>query len=528
MKYFKHFKAGYLFLLLLSFLLASCQLLVETPPTAIHVNIQVDGRFESLNLPANSSVQDAVARAGLLLGPLDRIDPQPNTIVTDNSTISIVRVEEQFSDSHETIPFEHQTIKNESLPKGETHILQSGVNGDKLVTYKKVLENGIEISNLEYKSMVITPAIPEITMIGVLAPITPRQISGIIAYIDNGNAWVMEGSSGNRIPVVTTGDLDGIVFKVSYDREWLLYSRKTSSSEEGFNSLWVIRLNRDNATPIDLKINNVNHFADWIPNSSQVIIYSTAEPRSAAPGWHANNDLYYKSFFPNGTLGSAIKKLEVNSGGIYGWWGTNFAWSRDGNRLAYSRPDGVGLVNLRENKLEQLQAIQPYETHSDWGWIPGISWSPYGDFLFSVSPQAGTSGSFGGSGYFTLTARSLTTDLTIPVVEGTGLFANPATSPLLPDGSYMIAYLQAIFPEQSDTSRYRVAVVDQDGSNRSILFPDEGFPAVNPQSLFWTPDFQTGAYLAFLYEGNLWLVNVKTKEKFQITGDGLITNIHWR
>ena len=528
MAFSKGFRAGYFLLLVMSYLLVSCQLLSDTKSTEINLTIQVDGRLESLSLPANSSVQDAVARAGLLLGPLDRINPQLSSIVTQNSKIIIDRVEEQFTDIHEIIPYEHQTIKNESLRKEEVHILQSGVNGDKLVTYKKVLENGVEISNIEFKSVVIEPAIPEITMIGVQAPFTPRQISGIIAYIDNGNAWIMEGSTGNRKPVVTTGDLDGKVLKVSFDREWLLYSRKTASSEVGINSLWVTRLNRENAVPIDLQINNVIHFADWIPNSSQTIIYSTGEPRSAAPGWYANNDLYYKRFFPNGTLGSAILKLEVNSGGIYGWWGTSFTWSRDGSKLAFSRPDGVGLVNLPESKLEHLQVIQPYETHSDWGWIPGISWSPYGDFLFYVSPKNGSNGSMGASENFTLTARSLSEDLTIPIIEETGLFANPSTSQFLPDGSYLVAFLHAIFPEQSATSRYRVEVIDQDGSNRNILFPFDGFPGVNPQPLFWTPDFQSGTYLALLYEGNLWLVDAKTKESFQITGDGLITNIHWR
>ena len=34
----------------------------------------------------------------------------------------------------------------------------------------------------------------------------------------------MEGSTANRIPLVTSGDLDGRVLKLSRDGNWLLYT----------------------------------------------------------------------------------------------------------------------------------------------------------------------------------------------------------------------------------------------------------------------------------------------------------------
>ena len=70
--------------------------------------------------------------------------------------------------------------------------------------------------------------------------------------------------------------------------------------------------------------------------------------------------------------------------------------------------------------------------------------------------------------------------------------------------------------------------MDQDASNQVTIFPAEGSPGLNPQSIYWTPDFQNGAFIAIIYEGNLWLVDVQTQEGFQITGNGLISRIHWR
>ena len=243
---------------------------------------------------------------------------------------------------------------------------------------------------LNLKLVILSDPTPEIVMIGVQTPFSSRSISGILAYIDNGNAWVIDGATGNRRPVVTTGDLDGHIFVISFDREWLLFSRKSPPNQDYINSLWVVRIDRDNPTPIDLQIKNVIQFADWIPNSSHTIVYSTVEPRSTAPGWQANNDLYYRNFIPNGTLSAPIKKVEANSGGIYGWWGTNFAWSPDGTQLAYFRPDGIGYVDLKGGKLNQILSIVPYETHSDWAWVPGLTWSPDSKFMFTVTHPAST------------------------------------------------------------------------------------------------------------------------------------------
>ncbi len=517
------------FLLCICFVLSACQAVPTPGLLSIQVSIVVDGAETTVSLPANSSVQNAIAKAGILLGSLDRTDPPLAAIVSSGDKVTIIRVVEEYFDKTEIIPYDHQTIKNESLPEGETRVLQSGINGEKTVTYKRTLEDGLEISKIEFKTNVLTPPTPEILMVGVQTPFSSRSISGILAYIDNGNAWIIEGATGNRRPVVTTGDLDGHILSISYDREWLLYSRKNPANEDYINSLWVVRINRDNPSPIDLQIKNVIHFADWIPNSSQTIIYSTVEPRSTAPGWQANNDLYYRNFISNGTLGAPIKKIEANAGGIYGWWGANFIWSPDGTKLAYYRPDGLGIVDLKGGKLTQLFSIPPYETHSDWAWVPGITWSPDSELWYFVNHVASaTAANPESSTQFSLLAIPSDQRYQVTLNPSSGMFANPSASPLQPNGGFLVAYLQANFPEQSDTSRYRIAIIDKDGSNQTVIFPDEGTPGLNPQSIYWTPDFQNGALIAIIYEGNLWIVDSQSKEKFQITGNGLISRLTWR
>lgn len=65
------------------------------------------------------------------------------------------------------------------------------------------------------------------------------------------------------------------------------------------------------------------------------------------------------------------------------------------------------------------------------------------------------------------------------------MFAYPVASPFLDGDHYEVAYLQAVFPEQSDTSPYKLVIIDQDGSNRRAIFPAEGTTGLEPQQILW-------------------------------------------
>ena len=57
---------------------------------------------------------------------------------------------------------------------------------------------------------------------------------------------------------------------------------------------------------------------------------------------------------PSGYVSPARPELEANSGGIYGWWGMDFQWASDGVRLAYARPDSIGIYDTRLDILQPL------------------------------------------------------------------------------------------------------------------------------------------------------------------------------
>ena len=524
--YHPHFRI----LLLLCLGVSAC-----SPPQAtqaiIGVSIAADGQNVELHVAAGTTAQQALDAAGITLGGLDRVEPPSYTLLTDGATLRVVRVREEFEIEEEVIPFERQVLQSESLSDQQQLLMQSGVNGLKEITYRKVLENGVEISNSPVKAVIVKDAIPEIIMVGIRAPFTPAEITGRLVYLLGSNAWMMEGSTANRRPLINSGDLDGRIFSLSGDGRWLLYTRRLTESED-INSLWVADLNADPVDEIDLMVSNVVHFADWIPGSSSKVVFSTVEPRSSPPGWQANNDLYALSFSPSGWVSNWKAKpvLETNSGGVYGWWGMTFAWSPDGQRLAYARPDSVGVLEFKDGLMSPLLEITPLQTGEDWAWVPGLAWGQDGNFVYTVIHEAPED-----SQLFNLAAVPVNRDVPFKLSKETGMFAYPAISPFqsLPsvETAYRVAYLKAVFPRQSKTSPYRLIVMDRDGSNQNTLFPPQGEPGLEPQQVAWSPAPLPGygSYaLAIQYQGNLWLVNSETGEAQQITGDSLIRRIIWR
>jgi hypothetical protein len=495
----------------------------------IEVSIAAEGQNIGVKVPAGSTVEAALAAAGIILDPLDRTDPPLYTVLSAGSLVSLVRVREEFVVEQVVIPYDRQVVRNESLPEGDEYWLQMGENGLQEITIRRVFENGEEISSSIVKSVIVQEALPQIKMIGVQKPFAPFPIPGRLAYLMDGNAWVMEGTTGNRRQLVTTGDLDGRVFSLSPDGAWLLFTRR-GEEEDIINTLWAAPLDGESGSIIDLEVANVVHFADWKPGSILTVAYSTVEPRPAAPGWQANNDLGLLSFSASGFIRRLPLVLEANSGGLYGWWGTNFAWAPDGLSLAYARPDGIGVLDLLSGAQSPLLEMTPLQTYGDWSWVPGIAWGPDGGVVYSVAhlPPAE-------SQEFDLMAIPAPGDAGLTIAPQVGMFAYPTPSPLQeqPSGetSYQIAYLQAIFPSQSETSRYRLIVMDRDGSNRLALFPAEGASGLDPQRVIWSPEAleaRAGYALGVIYQNNLWLVDAATGEAWQITGDGLTSRLDWR
>ena len=517
--------------LVLLWLLAGCIPTQTQSTQTVEIQLLVDGSTSALQVPAGTPGPGGPDQAKGQLNQLDRVDPPGYTVLSAGQTVQVIRIREEFQTEDIVLPFESQTVQNESLPVEKVMIIQTGSNGMLQRTYRIVYEDGQEKSRQIFKETRLVEPKAEIKMVGVQKPFTPFALPGRLVYLAGGNAWVMEKTTGERRPVVTTADLDGRVFSLSPDGNWLLYSRKSNRPpSEEINTLWMVNLEQEGEKPVDLRASNIVHFADWVPGKGLTVTYSTVEPRATAPGWQANNDLYLTTYAPSGMIVETEKVIETNFGGALGWWGTTFVWSPDGALLAYAQPDSVGLVDLEAKTLKPIVTITPYQTRADWAWVTGLDWSPNHQVLYFTShmPKPGLDNTEE-SPYFDLSATVINTGPTLSLAEKTGMFTYPVVSPRAEDGGYSIAFLQNTSREQGETGRYWLEVMDRDGSNMTRVFPEEGKLGLEPQHIVWSPQpLEDGdEWLACVYQGNLYLVNANTGENRQVTGDGLIDKIDW-
>ncbi len=226
--------------------------------------ITVDGATIEVSIPAGSSVEYALNQSGITLGSLDRVEPTLFTSLNSSDKIKVTRVREEFETVQEVIPFDRQTVRTELLPDGEIRISQPGENGLQEITFRRLYEDNVQEGDPSIvKSVVMVQPVPEIMLVGAQSPFAPLQISGKLAYISGGNAWLMDGSTANRRTVITSGDLDGRVFSISPNGDWLLFTRKsTKPADEEINTLWVVNLVDPQSKPINLR--SLEHHPFWV------------------------------------------------------------------------------------------------------------------------------------------------------------------------------------------------------------------------------------------------------------------------
>ncbi len=509
----------------------------------LRVNITSDNKQVQISLPLGSNVQEALTSAQVTLNEIDRVDPPLYTVLSEGSQVKVTRVREEFYTKQVILPFRQQELRNEALPEGEMRLSQPGVNGLEEITYHRVFEDGVEVSDTLEKSVVVKAAIPEVVMVGSRSTFTPMEIPGKIAYLSTGNAWVIETNTSNRRCVICSGDLDGRIFSVSRDGKYLLFTR-ISDAENTINSLCVVSLISNPAKIIDLGVKNIVHYAEFDP-ASNVVAYSTAEWREVSPGWQANNDLYELFISETGSVGTPQLYKQPNSGGVYGWWGTDFAWAPDVLRFLFSRPDGVGIIDVANGTQTTLINLTPYQTSGNWAWVPGAEWSPDGNVIYTVNPTSANENSSVESQEFDLVAVPLTGGSPVVLVRNVGMFAYPKPTPIIQNPNYIynssgeflnqndfsVAYLQAVFPDQSESSGYRLYTMDRDGSNQKSVFPQESANGIDPQHVIWSPDSIGNGWdyaIALIYNGDIWMIDARTGAAQQITGDGLTNRIDWR
>jgi hypothetical protein len=501
----------------------------------ILVTLVVDGRERAMTFDLAVTVGEVLRQAQVVLGPLDEVNPPQYSQIADGMRITVARVREETECEENIVPYIERTIPNEALQPGETRLAQPGRNGIEQICYRVVFRDGQPGQPVQTSRVVLTEPQAQVIYVGPTTQLDPVSVPGTLTYISNHNVWLMRDSNTTRRPVTNTNDVDSRVLAVSPDGIQILFTRRVQGSGQAgsFNQLYLIPDTTRDSEPIALVPENVLQAA-WVPGEPNTISYSTGEVTSVAPGWRAYNDLFLMRINPQtGDAISVTPLVEASSFGLYSWWGTRFYWSPEGDALAWVRADSMGLVNLSTGEFRTLLTYPVFETRQPWSWRATVSFAPNDDLILTTvhgqpignePPQ--TSPAF----HVTVTDRGGT--FSADVVENAGIWSMPRYSPIITDPVTgrtrgFMAYLKArdLSNSINENAQYDLVVADRDGSNARIVFPPAGQPGLNANAaIAWNP---TGAQLAFVYQGNLWMVDVLSNVANQLTLDGGASQPIW-
>jgi resuscitation-promoting factor RpfB len=465
------------------------------------------------------TVRDVLTEQHVELGKLDRVEPDLWEELRGNVTIVVTRVEEPSKVEQIEIPFERRTVRNRGLPSGESRLIQPGQNGMEEVVYRVTLEDGVEVRRKEVQRRVIHQAMDEIMMVSSAGQAASVPITGTVAYISSGNAWVMRHNSGAARSLTTSGDLDQRVLSLSSNGERLLFSRGVAEGPPTpLNTIWVISTTVVGESPISTTVEGAI-YAEWLPDGDS-FVYSTAERITGAPGWKARNDLRVFSL----SAKRDVRKFSGHADDLYSWWGANYALASDGERVAYGSAQQVGVIDLKTGVRTPLIDFPVFHTYSEWVWVPTVSWSPDGNFLVATVHGTLPDAVPEDSPVFDLWA--VRTDAEPPVKvrlkSDVGMWAMPRWAPLANLFS-PIAYGQAREPGSSQNSLYDLCVVDSDGGNARTAFK-AGANGLRVPQVTWATDANQ---LLFVRDGDVYLFDVASGSAHQLTDDGYSGSPRW-
>jgi hypothetical protein len=504
-----------------------------SPRGSIRGEIKVDGETRTFSFDTTIAVQEVLRQENIVLSELDRITPSRFTPIQDGMTITIVRVTEENECDTKPIPYDTDEYPSVALEPGERILVEEGENGERLLCERIYSEDGVVVSRSTSSNTVVQEPKNQIVYVGVDDTLDPVSIEGTIAYLSRGQAWVIEGTNSNRRPLPIQGQLDGRVFDLSPDGRQLLYTKQTDNPEDSdfSNELWVLPDLR-NGEPVQLQQIDILS-AQWLSDGS--VAYTSASAGGGFQGWTAYNDLWVMNVNDIADIDSII---EQNSAGSFAFWGTTFKSSPTAQLIAYSKADGVGLVDIEDNDFGDFVLRFPHfnaATQDQWVWQPKLSWSPDGQWVTTTvhGPPVGDEPAED-SVVFDVAIFEATEDDEEPLVirnfiERAGIWAQPAYSPQLPDGSYQIAYFQARDGLNSVGTEYDLMVMDRDGSNARKIYPADGEPGFRPITtrngeFVWSP---SGRQILATYQGDLWVVEISTGFAQQLTNDGQAESPRW-
>lgn len=135
---------------------------IERAPSVV-VN---DGGTATTYRSWTATIKELFSEKNIVLGELDRVEPQLDTPILSGATITITRVAVTELTESITIPYKTITRDDPNLLKGVTKTVQEGKNGRKERKARVTRENGVEVKRELLSESVVQDAVDKIVAKG--------------------------------------------------------------------------------------------------------------------------------------------------------------------------------------------------------------------------------------------------------------------------------------------------------------------------------------------------------------------------
>lgn len=140
----------------------------------------IDGTEEKLVWSTSTTVADFLKQNSIHLSKLDRVNLEPDKVVTPDSVVQITRVEKVTDVVEEDIAFKTETKKDDSLLKGQEKVVRKGKPGTIARTIEITKENGKVVDKKVLSEEVKEKATNKVVHLGtkvVVAAATTQKVA---------------------------------------------------------------------------------------------------------------------------------------------------------------------------------------------------------------------------------------------------------------------------------------------------------------------------------------------------------------
>jgi uncharacterized protein YabE (DUF348 family) len=135
------------------------------------VSVTADG--VTRGVLAYGVVADALATAGITLGPLDEVTPAVTTAVSAGTAITVHRVELRTVTKTIDVAYTTTTKQDPTLPAGTTKVMTPGVTGASAETWMQRVRDGVVTQEVRLTSVLTIQAQAEVVAVGTKPTATP-------------------------------------------------------------------------------------------------------------------------------------------------------------------------------------------------------------------------------------------------------------------------------------------------------------------------------------------------------------------